>query len=85
VYTIFVQTSEERIVKNITLSAEEDLIERSRTRARRENTTLNAVFRQWLKHYAGRESASAEYKDIMERLSYAHASGPYSREEMNER
>ncbi len=40
-------------VKNITLSAEEDLIERARLRAAKQKTTLNAAFRDWLRRYAG--------------------------------
>ncbi|MDZ7728611.1 MAG: hypothetical protein U5Q44_10705 [Dehalococcoidia bacterium] len=35
-------------MKNITLSADENLIEAARERARRENTTLNEQFRRWL-------------------------------------
>lgn len=35
-------------MKNITLSADEHLIEWARQKAASENTTLNAEFRQWL-------------------------------------
>lgn len=38
-------------MKNITLSADADLIEQARERARREHTTLNAQFRLWLEEY----------------------------------
>ncbi len=72
-------------MKNITLSAEGDLIEKSRMRARREKTTLNAVFRQWLRRYAGRDSASSDFAELMERLSYARPGRSFTREEMNER
>ena len=36
------------LVKNITLSAEESLIEQARKSAADQNTTLNAAFREWL-------------------------------------
>ena len=39
--------------KNITLTADGSLIERARERARRERTTLNEAFREWLMRYAG--------------------------------
>jgi len=39
-------------MKNITLSADEKLIEAARARARAEHTTLNELFRQWLEAYA---------------------------------
>ena len=39
-------------MKNITLSAEEHLIEQARARAQREQTTLNEEFRRWLAEYA---------------------------------
>ena len=35
-------------MKNITLSADQDLIEAARRRASAEHTTLNAQFRLWL-------------------------------------
>jgi hypothetical protein len=72
-------------MKNITLSADADIIEKCRMRALRENTTLNAVFRQWLRRYAGRDLASSDFVDLMERLSYARAGRSFTREEMNER
>ena len=72
-------------MRNITLSADGNLIEKSRMRARRENTTLNAVFRQWLKRYVGRDSAASDLSVLMEGLSYARSDRTFTREEMNER
>jgi len=40
------------MLKNITFSVEEDLIQKARERAISEKTTLNAVFRRWLTHIA---------------------------------
>ena len=42
-------------MKNITLSADEDLIEAARRRALAERITLNAQYRLWLQSYVGRE------------------------------
>ncbi len=73
------------MLKNITFSVEEDLIQKARERAISEKTTLNAVFRRWLKQYSERKKAAEEYDKIMESLSYAKAGRKFSREEMNER
>jgi hypothetical protein len=78
--TVYTET-----VKNITMSAEEGLIERARLRAARERTTLNAAFRDWLQRYAGRETGSREYAQLMERLRHVRSSRRFSRDEMNER
>jgi hypothetical protein len=86
VYTSIVYTEG---VKNITLSADERLIENARATARRRHTTLNAAFRQWLEEYVARyqepEKAAAEFDAAMERLSYVRAGRKFSRDEMNER
>jgi hypothetical protein len=72
-------------VKNITLSAEEELIERARLRAAQEKTTLNAAFRDWLQRYAGVETGREEYAQLMKRLSHVKSGRSFSRNEMNER
>jgi hypothetical protein len=72
-------------VKNITLSAEEHLIEQARTVARSQHRTLNAAFREWLEHYAAQAGAGVAVDALMHRLRHVRSSGPYSREEMNER
>jgi hypothetical protein len=73
------------MLKNITFSVEEELIQKARERALAEKTTLNAVFRRWLKQYSERKKAAEEYDKIMESLSYVRAGRKFSREEMNER
>ncbi len=73
------------MIKNITLSADEALIREARRRAAAENTTINALFREWLEQYIARENAVAEYRALMDRLSYVEAGRKFSREEMNER
>ena len=39
-------------LKNITLSADEQLIQAARDQAKREHTSLNLAFRRWLEQYA---------------------------------
>lgn len=72
-------------VKNITLSADPDLIEKARLVAKSERKTLNAAFREWLEHYTSRRGDVQTYLALMERLKHIDAGGPYTREEMNER
>ncbi len=67
------------------MSAEGDLIQRARLRAAREKKTLNAAFREWLERYAGAETGSGEYAELMKRLGHVRSSGRISRDEMNER
>jgi hypothetical protein len=71
-------------MKNITLSADPELIEKARRVAQSENTTLNAAFREWLASYARKEAVRA-HRELMERLKHVRSNPPYTREEMNER
>ncbi len=73
------------MLKNITLSAEEILIERARQRAEAERTTLNAEFRRWLAQYAEQPQSGSDFRDLMVRLNYARPGRTFSREELNER
>jgi hypothetical protein len=52
-------------MKNITLSADESLIEAARARARSEQTTLNEQFRRWLATYAQTRGRMAHYDAVM--------------------
>ncbi len=72
-------------MKNITFSAEEDLIESARQEARARKTTLNVLFREWLAELAAREERSKRADELLKRLSYVDSGGKFSREEMNER
>lgn len=73
-------------MRNITLSADENLIDRARRRAESENTTLNNAFRSWLEQY----SAPRGLTEDQIRVAMSMASGfrlgrMPSREERNER
>ena len=91
VYTILVYTGtrieEDHAVKNITLSADDDLIEAARARARSEHTTLNEEFRRWLSEYARRTNRVEAAMAVIDRVQrYARTGGRhFTREEMNER
>jgi hypothetical protein len=78
------------MLKNITLSADEALIREARRQAALENTTLNALFREWLERYVVKDEESGkaavrQYEELMERLSHINAGRKFTREEMNER
>ena len=74
-------------MRNITLSADESLIDAARERARSDHTTLNEEFRRWLEDYTAREQRAAAYRALMEDLGQRYSTGgrKFTREEMNER
>lgn len=72
-------------MKNITLSADENLIEQARMVAQARHKTLNAAFREWLEQYAGQSGEGRAVDALMRRLRHVRSSGPYTRDEMNER
>lgn len=72
-------------VKNITLSAEESLIQNARQKAQEENSSLNQRFRDWLESYVGANHMDQEYDSLMETLTYADPGRSFTRDEMNER
>jgi hypothetical protein len=72
-------------MKNITLSADEDLIERARAVARARRKTLNAAFREWLEQFTAESGSDKEYNSLMQRLRHVRAGRRFTRDEMNER
>lgn len=72
-------------MKNVTLSAEESAIERARVVAQSRHTTLNAAFREWLRQYAGANSAEKRYETLMAEFQSIDSGRKFSRDEMNER
>lgn len=73
-------------MKNITLSADEAVIESARRRAETENTTLNNVFREWLAGYAApRPLSAADVRRAAAAVSHFKAGRRFTREERNER
>jgi len=73
-------------VKNITLSADEHLIEGARERARDQHTTLNSAFRTWLRDYTRQECQYEKAIRIIDELRGRGRIGrKLTRDEMNER
>ncbi len=74
-------------MKNITLSADESLIEAARQRARAEHTTLNEEFRRWLAGYARRQKKADTALAVIDELRGKLRTGgrKFTRQEMNER
>ncbi len=74
------------MTKNITFSADEDLIEAAREAARAQGTTLNEQFRLWLEQYA-RQRRAQKFEELMEQVKGKYSSGgrKFTRDEMNER
>lgn len=72
-------------MKNITLSADDELIEQARQVARAQKKTLNAAFREWLLQYTQQAGNAQEFNSLMKRLRHVRAGRRFTREEMNER
>jgi hypothetical protein len=73
-------------MKNITLSADERLIEEAREKARSQNTTLNEEFRRWLESYVDRKAkARRAMEAIRELQKTVRLEGRFSRDELNAR
>jgi len=74
-------------MKNITLSADDKLIEAARERARAEQTTLNEQFRRWLADYVLQEQQTESAMALIEELRGQVRTGgrKFTRDEMNER
>jgi len=72
-------------MKNITLSADEDLIEQARSIARGQHRTLNAAFREWLAQFTQSAGDAQGYDALMNNLRHVDAGGRFSRDELNER
>ncbi len=73
------------VLKNITLSAEEMLLQRARSRAAAEHKSLNAVFRAWIAQYARQGARLQSYRALMRQLRHVKTGGPFSRDEANAR
>ncbi len=73
------------MLKNITFSAEENLIRRARERAAGERTTLNDEFRCWLEKYVEHPETAEAFAELMDHFEYAQPGRLFRRDEMNER
>jgi hypothetical protein len=71
-------------MRNVTLSADDQLIERARKKAALEHTTLNERFRRWLEQYVGQTSAG-DFRQLMKELKHVKAGRSFTRDDANER
>lgn len=72
-------------MKNVTLSADEHLIEQARQIANARHKTLNSVFREWLEQYTAQSGNASDFDSLMKRLKHVDAGRRFSRDEMNAR
>ena len=75
-------------MRNVTLSAADQLIDQARDKARAKGVTLNEEFRKWLTGYVQEtdgQSAVNRFRSVMQALPHADAGRSFTRDEMNER
>ncbi|MDD5198713.1 MAG: hypothetical protein PHC88_02840 [Terrimicrobiaceae bacterium] len=72
-------------MKNVTLSAEEELIRKARGVAQQRSTSLNELFRAWLRDLTRQSGHKKNYDRLMERLESRRSGRHFGREEMNAR
>lgn len=73
------------MIRNITLSADEVLINQARKKAEQEKTSVNKLFREWIARYVNRDNVASSYDRLMESLTTVNSGKKFTREEMNER
>ena len=74
------------MVRNVTLTVEESLLEKARSKALAQHKTLNALFREWVQQYVGvRRGRLGAYYALMKKLNHVRTGRIFTREEMNER
>jgi hypothetical protein len=73
------------MLKNITFSADPELIEKAREIAKKSNSTLNAEFRFWLERYVKKTYSETDLKELLTKINYVVPGKKFSRDEMNER
>lgn len=71
-------------MKNITFTADETIIKKAREKAKRENTSLNKRFGEWLKQYTSQGEENYHFDAVMDNLNYVNSGKKFTREELNE-
>ena len=71
------------MIKNITLSAEVDVIEQAQRLAFEEGTTLTKLFQIWLEDYVARPEIGNQYQILMKKLTHVRPGRRFSCEEAN--
>ena len=73
------------MLRNITLSADERLIQSAQEKALARQSTLNEEFRLWLQSYVGQAGVGGRVDALLNSLSHVDAGGKFTREDMNTR
>jgi hypothetical protein len=73
------------VLKNITLTADSDLIAQARAKAQARNATLNDEFRSWLVSYVNTQPPQQAFRELMDSLSGVKAGQKFPRDAANER
>jgi hypothetical protein len=73
------------MLRNVTFSAEERLLEAARRKAALERRSLNEVFREWLGRYVEKDDVAERFDHLMNRLRYVRSGRRFTRAQMNER
>jgi hypothetical protein len=69
----------------ITLEADEGDVKLAEELSIGQNTTLNDLFKAWLREMAERQTRAQEIRALMEKLRHVNAGRKFTRDEMNER
>ena len=73
------------MLENITFDVDEKLLKKAQEKARQDHTTLNELFRRWLKRYILSDKTNFNYEEFMNTLSYVNPGRKFSRDELNEK
>jgi len=75
------------MLRNSTLTADDQLIDLARKKATAAQSTLNVEFRKWLASYAGsqNDAAVSRFRAVMQQLGGVDAGRTFSRDELNQR
>ncbi len=74
---------------SLTITIDDDILQRARIRALQEGTSVNALLREYLEAYAGRRDAQrqaiADVRAIAERATSRRSERRWTRDELHER
>ena len=69
----------------ITFEADESDVKLAEESSIRQNTTLNELFKRWLRELAEGQTRAQEFRALMETLRHVNAGRKFTRDEMNKR
>ena len=69
----------------IAFTAHEKVIAAAREEAERQGRTLDKLFQEWLEDLAGAQARREKVQSIIEQATQYRSSGPFTRDQMNDR